>query len=106
MPRTVVGLSIGSSVESIDAAVVRATGIGLAIVPHLERTARVPIPAAVREDVSAASRTVADAAAQAVRSVVVQSGCSARDVFAIGLLEPAHAAGDATAWPEVADRIA
>ena len=104
MSRTFVGLSLGSSLEGIDAAVVRVVGIGLGAVPRLERTARLPIAASVREEYQL-SRALAEAASQAVRHVVIQSGCSAREVFAIGLLDPAHPVYDRFAnWPEVADR--
>ena len=106
MSRTFVGLSFGSSLEGIDAAVVRVVGIGLGAVPRLERTARLPMPASVREEYLQ-SRVLAEAASQAVRHVVIQSGCAAREVFAVGLLEPAHPVGDRIVnWPEVADCIA
>jgi anhydro-N-acetylmuramic acid kinase len=108
--RLVLGLSVGSSLEGIDAAAVRAGGLGLNLTPKLERHLRTPLPLGVLESVrnnhrNEALRGVADAAVQAVRSLAVQTGFAARDVFALGLLEPAHPAHELNG-SELADRIA
>src|SRR5437660_12559308 len=123
MSRTLIGVSVGSGLEGADAALVRVDGVGLELAPHVERTARVPFPPAVADQLRLSSiaagqplptlglarqtQNVAETIGQAVRSVVVGAGISPRDVFAIGLLEPAHTAADLpVAWAEVADRVA
>src|SRR5262249_13144613 len=121
-----VGLSVGSGLEGADVAVVRAAGIGLDLTPQVVRAGRVAFPPATRDILKAAggltpsdppgpfpgsltelTRNVADTAVHAVRTAAVQAGVSPRDVFAVGLLEPARpAAAVPLPWPEVADWVA
>ena len=49
MTRILIGLSVGSGLEGVDAAVVRAAGVGLELVPRADRAARVPFPPAARD---------------------------------------------------------
>ena len=52
-------------------------------------------------------RGVAETAVHAVRQVLTRAGISPRDVFAVGLLEPARSWLElGVPWPEVADRVA
>ena len=113
MSRVLVGLSVGSGLEGVDAAVVRAAGIGLDLAPQVVRAGRVAFPPAARDAFRSAAappdltRNVADAAVHAVRTVASQAGVSPRDVFAAGLLDPVRPASEvAVPWPEVADRVA
>jgi len=117
--RILIGLSVGSGLEGVDAAVVRAGGTGLGIVPTVERTVRIAFPPSARDLLRPATpggastppspdlaRHIADTAVHAARAVVVQSGVSVRDVFAAGLLDPARGGEVAVPWGEVADRVA
>jgi anhydro-N-acetylmuramic acid kinase len=112
MSRVLIGLSVGSGLEGVDAAVVRGTGVGLELAPRAERALRVPFPPAARDLLRAGpspelTRNVADTAVHAARVVLTQLGVSPRDVFALGLLDPARPAVEAAVpWPEVADRVA
>ncbi|HXD89058.1 MAG TPA: anhydro-N-acetylmuramic acid kinase [Urbifossiella sp.] len=117
MPRAFLGLSVGSGLEGLDAALVRGGGVGLALAPRCERSVRIPFAPAVLDSLrpganrklhrSDLARGIAEAAVHAVRSLAVQAGLSSRDVFAAGFLEPAHPAGELpVSWPEVAARIA
>ncbi|HEY3789957.1 MAG TPA: anhydro-N-acetylmuramic acid kinase, partial [Urbifossiella sp.] len=114
MSRAFIGISIGSGLEGIDAALVRTGGVGLGLVPRPERTIRIPLSQAILAAFRSPSgtapdllRSIAESAVQAARSVAVQAGLSARDVFAAGFLDPAHhPEGIAISWCEVAGRIA
>jgi anhydro-N-acetylmuramic acid kinase len=118
MTRFLVGLSVGSGLEGVDATIVRAAGVGLDLVPRAERAVRVPFPPAARDVLRPAAapsagsspelvRNVADTAVHAVRVVLTQAGVSPRDVFAAALLDPARPAADVPIpWPDVADRVA
>lgn len=112
MSRVLIGLSVGSGLEGVDAAAVRAAGVGLELAPRAERSVRVPFPPAARDVLRAGpspelTRHVADTAVHAARTVLTPLGVSPRDVFAVGLLDPARPAAEVVIpWPEVADRIA
>lgn len=112
MSRTLLGLSIGSAREGVEAAVVRTGGVGLALAPRVERTARVPLPPSILDALRKPTerielaRGIAEAAVQAARIVAVQAGIATRDLFAVGLLEPAQASSESFAWSEVGARIA
>jgi anhydro-N-acetylmuramic acid kinase len=126
MNRTLLGLSFGSGLEGADVAVVRATGVGLGLVPRIEQTARFTFPLAVRDALRSdqsrngsghsesstgtsteRNRQVADTAVHATRTALAQASVSTRDVFTVGLLDPGRPAmASEIAWPEVADRIA
>jgi anhydro-N-acetylmuramic acid kinase len=118
MTRYLVGLSVGSGLEGVDAAVVRTSGIGLDTAARVERAVRVPFPPAARDALRPTSatphavaveltRNVADTAVHAARVVLTQAGVSPRDVFAAALLDPARPAIEVPVpWPEVADRVA
>ena len=117
-PRLLIGLSVGSGLEGVDAVAVRANGLGLDLAPRVEASARVAFPPPVRDACRLAPgaaessgqdvvRNVAETAVHAARQVLIRTGASPRDAFAVGLLEPARpAAGLGVAWPEVADRVA
>lgn len=117
-PRLLLGLSVGSGLEGVDAAVVRAAGVGLGLAPKAGSAARVPFPPSARDALrpppganttpsADLARAVAETAVQAARTVLVQSGASAREVFAAGLLDPARPRGETLIpWAEVADRFA
>jgi anhydro-N-acetylmuramic acid kinase len=118
MVRTLIGLSVGSGLEGVDAAAVRVEGLGLDLVPRVAPAARVAFPPAVRDVIhsSASSpsplppeflRTVADAAVFAARQALGKAAVSPRDAFAAGFLEPSRpAVAVPVHWPEVAGRIA
>lgn len=115
-PRILIGLSVGSGLEGADAAVVRTDRVGLDLAPRVERTVHVPFPATLREQLRPApgpagspqdvTRSIADVAVQAVRGATVPAGVSAREVFALGLLDPARGGEVGVAWGEVAARVA
>ncbi|MBA4068026.1 MAG: hypothetical protein C0501_30840 [Isosphaera sp.] len=117
--RILIGLSVGSGLEGVDAAAVRAGGVGLDLAPAVAAAARVAFPPSARDAVRAAApgaitlpgpefvRAVADTAVHAARQVLARAAVSPRDVFAAALLDPARPAADlAVPWPEVADRVA
>lgn len=122
--RTLIGLSVGSGLDGVDAAVVRATGIGLALTPRVDRSARVAFPPNIRDQLRTAAglvptaaspsrgppditRGLAETAVHAIRTVATQAGVSPRDVFAAGLLEPARSPHDLSlAWEDISDRVA
>jgi anhydro-N-acetylmuramic acid kinase len=121
MNRVLIGLSVGSGLEGADAAVVRVAGVGLGLAPQVARTARVVFPPSARDLLRPVpptsggptspgspelTRNVADTAVHAVRTVLVQAGAAVREVFAVGLLEPARGADGPVSWGEVADRVA
>jgi anhydro-N-acetylmuramic acid kinase len=118
MSRTLIGLSVGSGLEGVDAVAVRVEGLGLELVPRVVPTARVPFPPAVRDVIRAATgvptplspeflRTVADTAVFAARQALSRGAVSPRDTFAAGFLEPSRPnSPPPIRWPEVAGRIA
>jgi anhydro-N-acetylmuramic acid kinase len=115
MARVLLGLSIGSPLDGIDAVAVRAGGIGLGLAPRIERTLRLPFLTTQLQALRAQSSdrrgglaaAIAEAAVQAARTVAVQAGLSSRDIFLLGFLEPAHSTVDTPiSWSEVAGRIA
>src|SRR5881394_3353706 len=88
--RVLIGLSVGSGLEGVDAAVVRAAGVGLDLVPRVERAVRVSFPPAARDVLRNSggltppgspelTRNVADTAVHAARVVLAQAGVSPRD---------------------------
>lgn len=100
---------------------VRTTGVGLGLTPRVDRTTRVLFPPSVLDQLRLTAGTatghgnaehdltrgVAETAVHAIRTVLLQAGVPARDLFAVGLLDPAHpASGIAVEWPEVAARVA
>jgi anhydro-N-acetylmuramic acid kinase len=119
MDRLLIGLSVGSGLEGVDAAAVRVTGLGLDLAPRVEGAVRVAFPPPVRDACRMALgdspralgpdfvRNVAETAVHAARQVLVRSGVSPRDTFVAALLEPAHPSAElGVPWPEVADRFA
>jgi anhydro-N-acetylmuramic acid kinase len=100
MNRILIGVSVGSALQGVDAALVRVSGIGLDTSPHVEKTIRTPFPPTT--DVP---RNIAEATTHAIRTVAVQANVSPRDVFALGLLAPAHNE-TAIPWGDIADRVA
>ncbi len=98
--RTIVGLSVGSGLEGVDAAVVHISGTGLAMVPRIEKSQRIPFSCEVRDGLQlklASPRAVGEALANTVRKL------APGDHFAIGLMSP-HAGAFSTAAEAVADR--
>ncbi|MCS6866265.1 MAG: anhydro-N-acetylmuramic acid kinase [Gemmataceae bacterium] len=118
MPRILLGLSVSSGLEGVDAAVVRAEGLGLELRPRLVAALRVVFPPAVRDWIAASRtaavilpeevvRAVAETAVFAARQVLGRATISAREVFAAGFLEPARpATAFLIPWPEVVGRLA
>jgi anhydro-N-acetylmuramic acid kinase len=118
--RLLIGLSVGSALEGVDATAVRATGIGLDLVPRVEGAVRVAFPPNVRDACKLALgqespratgqefvRNIAETLVHAARQVLMRAGVSPRDTFAAGLLEPAHPPAElGVTWSEVADRVA
>lgn len=118
--RILIGLSVGSGLEGADAAVVRADGVGLELAPRIERAVRVAFPPSTRDlfrtghptGVAVPNhpelvRNLADTAVHAARTAIVQAGVAVREVFAVGLLEPARAGLEAAVpWGEITDRVA
>ena len=116
--RILIGLSVGSGLEGVDVAVVRGEGVGLGLSPTTTRTARAIFPPSVRDvlrpgtgTVSGTAsaeliRNIADTASHAIRTVIVQGGVSVRDVFSVGLLEPARGSDLYLPWHEIVDHIA
>src|SRR5262245_23547593 len=99
MSRTLVGLSVGSGLEGVDAVAVRVEGLGLDLVPRVVPAPRVAFPPAVRDVIRASAnlpaslppeciRTVADTAVFATRQALSKAAVSPRDTFAAGFLEP------------------
>jgi len=110
MSRLLLGLSIGSSLESVDAAIVRTDGVGLSLAPRLERTARIPISSPATGDLQQAKSSellaaVTDAGIQAVRNITASSSASTRDIFVAGFLSPPRVGDDTVTWPDVVARI-
>ena len=116
--RFLIGLSIGSGLEGVDAATVRADGIGLELKASVGSAVRVAFPLPIRDSLRSAVpgsqatgsaefvRNVAETATHAARQVLARTGVSPRDTFAAAFLEPAHAVGFQIAWSEVVDRVA
>lgn len=118
MVRTLIGLSVGSGLEGVDAVAVRADGLGLGIAPQILAALRVAFPPGVRDVFRAAHsspaplapetlRAVAETLVFAARQALSRGGGAPRDTFAIGFLEPARPAAPVPVrWTEVAERIA
>jgi len=119
MQRILIGLSIGSGLEGVDAAALQTAGVGLELVPTVAATVRVAFPLTVRDFLRTAMpgnslpanpdiiRNIADTAVHSIRQVLTRHGTSARDTFVAAFLEPAHPITDVVVqWPEVADRVA
>lgn len=120
MARVLVGLAVGSGLEGVDVALVRAEGSGLDLIPHSLHSARIRFSPAVADSLHQTGitgsnslserdvvRYVAEAASHAVRTASLRTGISHRDVFAIGFLEPSHYPAEGVLlWPEVAERLA
>ena len=93
LSRLLIGLSVGSGLEGVDAALVRVAGVGLSAAPHVEASARLPFPPHVRDAVrrptsSRNAREVGDALTAAARHVLVRGGADLRAVLAAGLIVP------------------
>jgi anhydro-N-acetylmuramic acid kinase len=84
--RLLIGLSLGSAREAVDAALVRAGGIGLAMMPRVELAVRPPILPHVWS--AADPRGLGDAFATAARHLATKAGLDLRNILAIGLLTP------------------
>ena len=120
MTRTFVGLSVGSGLEGVDAAAVRADGLGLGLVPRVVAAPRVAFPPGVRDVFRAAHgspaplppevvRAVGETAVFAARQALSKAGVPPRDAFAVGFLEPSRPAAPVPVpvrWAEVAERVA
>ena len=117
MVRTLIGLSVGSGLEGVDAAAVRVEGLGLDLVPRVVPAGRVAFPPAVRDVIRASAtspaslppeflRAVSDTVVFAARQALSKAAVSPRDAFAVGLLEPTRPAAVPFHWPEVAERVA
>jgi anhydro-N-acetylmuramic acid kinase len=117
--RLLIGLSVGSGLEGVDAVAVRAAGVGLDLALRVEGAVRVAFPHPVRDACRFAGhesfrapgpdfvRNVAETVVHAARQVLMRAGVSPRDTFAAGLVEPAHPPAElGLTWPEVADRVA
>lgn len=112
MTRFLIGTSFGSGWEGVDVAVVRVEGLGLSLTPVVAAALRWPFPSGARPGIGGPGASTADgvgpcaeAAVAAIRQALSQAGVSPREVFAVGLLEPARGALLGP-WPEVADRLA
>lgn len=115
MDRLLVGLAVGSGLEGVDAAAVRASAVGLDLAPTVVATARVVFPSVVRDAFRLPTAggsgefasNVAETLVYALRQVLTRVGASPRDVFAAGLLEPGRPLSDVRLlWVEAADRVA
>lgn len=118
MVRTLIGLSVGSGLEGVDAAVVRADGLGLGLSARATAAPRVAFPPGVRDALRAAPgtsaalpsevvRAVSETAVFAARQALGKAGVAPRDAFALGLLEPGRpAVAPPVRWAEVAERVA
>ncbi|GIW85017.1 MAG: anhydro-N-acetylmuramic acid kinase [Gemmataceae bacterium] len=118
--RLVVGVSISSGWEGVDAAVLQVNGIGLELHPRLLASVRAPFPLSLRDwclrarlEASDGARLarlgegvgVAEVATQALRQTLTQAGVGVRDLFVCGLLEPAIGSAWVD-WAEMAARLA
>ena len=121
MDRLLIGLSVSSGLEGVDAVAVRVAGLGLDLIPRVASAVRVAFPPPVRDVCRLARggdhasrhpgltfhRNIAETAVHATRQVLNRVGGTPRDAFAIGLLEPAHSPRQLEiTWPELADRVA
>ena len=118
--RIVIGVAIGSGLEGPDVAVIRLSGIGLELVPRIEKSKRVAFPATVRDALHSflephstgttpfaeSSRQIAESIVHAIRSASIEAGFSPRDIFAVGFLDPVRPANNAPIhWTGLADRV-
>ncbi len=118
MTRTLLGLSIGSGLESVDAVAIRAEGLGLTLIPRAMPAVRVAFAPAVRDVIRASMtsaapmspeflRAIADTVVFAARQALSKASVSPRDTFAAGLFDPTRpAAAVPIHWPEVAGVVA
>jgi anhydro-N-acetylmuramic acid kinase len=116
MDRLLIGLSVGSGLEGVDAVLLRGSSIGLELTATTIAAVRVAFPPGLRDAIRARtsalpapdlSRGISESAVHAVRQLFARAALSPREAFAAGFLEPARPAIDLTGiWPEVADRIA
>jgi anhydro-N-acetylmuramic acid kinase len=89
--RYLIGLSIGSGREGVDATLIRMSGSGFAAVPSVEKYTRVPFLGSLRENLrqgNANSREVGEMLSSAVRQLIAKSGLDLRLVQLIGLHAP------------------
>ncbi len=104
MSRTLIGLSVASGLEGVDAVAVRVEGLGLDLTPRTVPAGRTVFPPAVRDVIRAATnspatlppeflRAVADTVVFAARQAMSKAAVSPRDTFAVGFLEPRVAVG-------------
>src|SRR5579883_866319 len=117
MSRILLGLSIGSGLEGVDAVTARVEGLGLDIVPRIVPTMRVSFPPNVRDAIRASAnnptlfppeflRAVADTIVFAARQSLSKAAVSPRDTFAAGFLEPSRPATAVPMhWPEIVGRV-
>jgi len=91
--RWLVGLSIGSGCEGVDAALVHVGGLGLSATPAVEQYARTPFLPMVREKLRrglpVSSRELGDAMSSAARHLVEKHRVDLRSVLLVGLHLPA-----------------
>ncbi len=118
MVRTLLGLSVSSGLEGVDATAVRVEGLGLDLTPRVVAAPRIAFPPAVRDILRASAtsltpippeflRAVADTVVFAARQALSKAAVSPRDTFAAGILEPNRPAASVPIyWPEVAERVA
>src|SRR5688500_3229383 len=85
--RLLIGLSVGSARDAVDAALVRAAGLGLGMTPRVALAVRQPVLPHVRR--AADPRGLGDALAAATRHLATEAGIDLRNVLAVGLLLPA-----------------
>jgi anhydro-N-acetylmuramic acid kinase len=99
--RLLVGLSVASGRDAVDAALVRAAGVGLGMTPRVYLHVRHPLLPHVRA--TADLRGLGDAFTGVTRQLVGKAGIDLRNVLAVGLFAPP---GDrvAAAAEWVADR--
>ena len=118
--RLVVGVSISSGWEGVDAAVLQVHGIGLELQPRLLASIRAPFSPSLRDEYIRGRLEardgarpagpdvgvgIAEIAMQALRQTLTQADVGVRDLFVCGLLEPARGSTWLD-WPEVAARLA
>lgn len=92
--RTIIGLAVGSGHEGVDAVLLTVEGHGLAMIPRVTRSLRLPFTGGGRDH-----HSMGDALAAALRRISPEC----RDVFCIGLISPGGSAFN-TAAETIADR--
>ncbi len=121
MSRILIGLSVGSGLEGVDAAAVRLGGVGLNLTTEVLDAVRITFPPSVRDllrlDLGKLSpsstanndliRNIAETAIHGARQVLTRVAISPRDTFATAFLEPGHSGIELPiSWSNVAVRIA